>query len=192
MESGESFDTPEVLLTFTHQGFTHLSQNYHRFLKKNICRSKYTFARRPVLINNWEATYFDFDSDKILQIARQAKELGVEMLVLDDGWFGKRNDDNSGLGDWFVNKSKLPDGLEPLIAQINDMGLKFGLWVEPEMVNEDFGCDVPMNQIPMGDSSKTKQSYSGTVLMYGGYILPQMFGNYPSVQIYLKKDCKKG
>lgn len=137
LESGESFDTPEVLLTFTHQGFTPLSQNYHRFLKKNICRSKYTYARRPVLINNWEATYFDFDSDKILQIARQAKELGVEMLVLDDGWFGKRNDDNSGLGDWFVNKSKLPDGLEPLIAQINDMGLKFGLWVEPEMVNED-------------------------------------------------------
>lgn len=137
LESKESFDAPEVLLTFTHQGFTQLSQNYHHFLRKNICRSKYTYIRRPVLINNWEATYFDFDSNKILKIARQAKELGVEMLVLDDGWFGSRNDDNSGLGDWFVNKSKLPDGLEPLIAEINDMGLKFGLWVEPEMVNED-------------------------------------------------------
>ena len=137
LEPGESFDTPEMLMTFTHQGLAHLSQIYHRFLRKNICRSRFARERRPVLINNWEATYFDFDSEKILNIARQAKEAGVEMLVLDDGWFGRRNDDNSGLGDWFVNESKLPDGLERLIAQINEMGLKFGLWVEPEMVNED-------------------------------------------------------
>lgn len=137
LEPLESFDTPEVILTFTHQGLTHLSQTYHRFIKKNICRSKFTYARRPVLINNWEATYFDFNAEKILNIAHKAKELGVEMLVLDDGWFGKRNDDNAGLGDWFVNTEKLPDGLESLIAQINDIGLKFGLWVEPEMVNED-------------------------------------------------------
>ncbi len=137
LEPGQCFNTPEVLLTFTHQGLTHLSQTYHRFIRRNICRSKYTYARRPVLINNWEATYFDFDAGKILNIARRAKELGVEMLVLDDGWFGKRDDDNAGLGDWFVNPSKLPDGLEPLITQINHIGLKFGLWVEPEMVNED-------------------------------------------------------
>lgn len=134
---GEHFDAPEALLSFTHQGFTRLSQTYHRFLRDNICRSKFAHMRRPVLVNSWEATYFDFDADKILNIARQARDLGMEMLVLDDGWFGTRNDDNSGLGDWVVNRSKLPDGLEPLIAQINDMGLKFGLWVEPEMVNED-------------------------------------------------------
>lgn len=134
---GETFDTPEVLLTFTHQGLTRLSQTYHRFLRNNICRGKFAHARRPILINNWEATYFDFNAEKILNIARQAKELGVEMMVLDDGWFGKRNDDNAGLGDWYVNTGKLPGGLEPLIARINDIGMKFGLWVEPEMVNED-------------------------------------------------------
>lgn len=134
---GEHFDTPEVILTYTHQGLTKLSHIYHNIIRNNIIRSKYGLARRPVLINNWEATYFQFDTEKIVGIARQAAELGVEMLVLDDGWFGKRDDDNSGLGDWFVNEKKLPGGLAPLIRQINDMGMKFGLWVEPEMVSED-------------------------------------------------------
>ena len=137
LEPGESFDTPEVLLTFTDRGLTHLSQTYHRFLRGNMIRSKFGTVRRPILINNWEATYFHFNTEKILSIARQARELGVEMLVLDDGWFGKRNDDNAGLGDWYVNESKLPGGLTPLIGAINDMGMKFGIWVEPEMVNED-------------------------------------------------------
>lgn len=134
---GERFDTPEVLLTYTHQGLTRLTHTYHRFLRNHIIRSAYRQARRPILINNWEATYFQFNSEKIVGIARKAAELGVEMLVLDDGWFGKRDDDNSGLGDWFVNERKLPGGLTPLIRQINDMGMKFGLWVEPEMVSED-------------------------------------------------------
>ncbi len=137
LEPGERFDTPEVLMTYTHRGLTTLSQTYHRFIRNNLCRSKYVKIGSPVLINNWEATYFDFDKDKILQIASQAKELGVEMLVLDDGWFGSRNDDNSGLGDWVVNENKLPGGLEPLITEINKLGMKFGLWIEPEMVNED-------------------------------------------------------
>ena len=134
---GECFDTPEVILTYTHQGLTHLSHTYHNLIRNNIIRSKFGTMRRPVLINNWEATYFQFDADRIVSIARQAAELGVEMLVLDDGWFGKRDDDNSGLGDWFVNEEKLPGGLTPLIRQINDLGMKFGLWVEPEMVSED-------------------------------------------------------
>ena len=134
---GEAFTAPEVILACTENGLTALSQQYHRFIRHNVCRGEFRFARRPVLINNWEATYFDFDSDAIVRIAEKAAALGVEMLVLDDGWFGKRNDDNSGLGDWFVNEEKLPGGLAPLAKRIGDLGLAFGLWVEPEMVNEN-------------------------------------------------------
>lgn len=137
LAQGEAFHTPEVMMTYSDTGFTKLSHNYHAAIRYNVCRGKYQLARRPVLINNWEATYFDFDTDKILGIARQAADLGVELLVLDDGWFGNRNDDNRGLGDWFVNEQKLVGGLAPMIEKINDMGLKFGIWVEPEMVNED-------------------------------------------------------
>lgn len=93
--------------------------------------------QRPVLINNWEATYFDFDRDKIIDLAKEAKALGIEMLVLDDGWFGERNSDNSGLGDWYVNEEKLKETMPQLVREIHDIGLKFGLWFEPEMVNED-------------------------------------------------------
>lgn len=134
---GEAFIAPEVILACTENGLTALSQQYHRFIRHNVCRGEFRFARRPVLINNWEATYFDFDSDAIVRIAEKAAALGVEMLVLDDGWFGKRNDDNSGLGDWFVNEQKLPGGLTPLIQRVNALGMKFGIWVEPEMVSED-------------------------------------------------------
>ncbi len=134
---GEVFDTPEVILSRSEKGFNGLSQNYHRIIKENVCNPRYQNIRRPVLINNWEATYFDFDTDKILTLARQAKDIGIEMLVLDDGWFGKRNDDNSGLGDWHVNEAKLPGGLRKLSREITEMGLQFGLWLEPEMVSED-------------------------------------------------------
>ena len=134
---GEAFETPEAILSFSGTGLGTLSRQYHRFIRKHICRSKYMHERRPVLINNWEATYFNFDETKILHIAEEAKKLGVEMMVLDDGWFGTRDDDNSGLGDWFVNERKLRGGLTPLIEKINALGMKFGIWVEPEMVNED-------------------------------------------------------
>ncbi len=137
LEPGAVFTAPEVLLCCSGQGLGELSRCYHRFIRHNICRGEHRFARRPVLINNWEATYFQFNTDSICRIARQAAELGVEMLVLDDGWFGKRDDDNSGLGDWFVNEKKLPGGLSPLIQQVNALGMKFGIWVEPEMVSED-------------------------------------------------------
>ncbi len=137
LSPGESFHTPEVLLTYSPSGFTQLSHNYHTIIRHNVCRGKYKLARRPLLLNNWEATYFNFTEEKLLHIAEQAAELGVEMFVLDDGWFGHRDSDNSGLGDWFVNEAKLPGGLHPLIEKINEMGLKFGLWIEPEMVNED-------------------------------------------------------
>ena len=134
---GERFDAPEALLSYSAAGLGELSRRFHRFLRRNICRSRFCFERRPVLINNWEATYFDFSAEKLLAIARQAKELGIELFVLDDGWFGARSDDKRALGDWSVNEEKLPGGLEALIAEIRGMGLQFGLWVEPEMISED-------------------------------------------------------
>ncbi|MBP0983398.1 MAG: alpha-galactosidase [Oscillospiraceae bacterium] len=137
LKSGEKFCTPEAVMSFSQNGFEKLSHNFHKTVREHICRGKYQFAERPVLINNWEATYFDFDEDKILKIAAQAAQLGVDMLVLDDGWFGKRNDDCSGLGDWFVNTDKLRGGLGSLAGKITALGMKFGLWFEPEMVSED-------------------------------------------------------
>ena len=136
LSSGASFYSPEVILTCA-DGLTNLSYNYHRVIRNNVVRGEYKLCHRPVLINNWEATYFDITEEKILAIAAKAKDLGIEMFVLDDGWFKNRNDDNAGLGDWIPDKKKLPNGLETLIGKINDMGLKFGLWIEPEMVNED-------------------------------------------------------
>lgn len=137
LKPSEDLYLPEVVMSYSNQGITKLSHNYHDTFRNHLCRGKYKNIRRPVLINNWEATYFDFDGDKIYKIAEQAAELGVEMIVLDDGWFGKRNDDYSGLGDWFVNEEKLGDTLSSLIKRINGIGMKFGIWVEPEMINED-------------------------------------------------------
>ena len=135
---GEDFDTPAVLMTYTHKGLTRMSQNYHNFFRTNMNRSKFVRdVRRPVLINTWEAAFFSFDDVKLVEIARAAKDMGVEMIVMDDGWFGKRDDDNSGLGDWYVNEKKIRCGLTELVRQINDMGMKFGIWFEPEMVSED-------------------------------------------------------
>ncbi|MBR1559372.1 MAG: alpha-galactosidase [Clostridia bacterium] len=137
LKPGEAFTAPEVILTFTHEGMGALSRRYHRFLREHIIRGKWNHAARPVLLNNWEATYFDFNTGKILAIAEQAAALGADLLVLDDGWFGQRNDDNRALGDWFVNEEKLPGGLDALIKGVNGLGLKFGIWMEPEMVSED-------------------------------------------------------
>lgn len=137
LKPSEVFDTPEVILSYSAKGMEKLSHNFHKVIREHVCRGKYKLSERPVLINNWEATYFDFNEEKILKIAEQAASLGVDMLVLDDGWFGKRNDDCSGLGDWFVNEEKLCGGLGSLAEKINKMGMKFGLWFEPEMVSED-------------------------------------------------------
>lgn len=137
LEAGEAFYTPEVILSCSTTGFAKLSQNFHHIIRNHVCRGTYQLSSRSVLINNWEATYFDFNEEKILNIARQASKLGIDMMVLDDGWFGKRDDDCSGLGDWFVNEKKLNGGLKALVEKINAMGMKFGLWFEPEMVSED-------------------------------------------------------
>lgn len=137
LEPGESFQSPEAAFAFTMNGLTDLSHIFHRLIKNNICRGPWKNRPRPVLINNWEATGMNFDGEKILKIARQAADLGVELMVLDDGWFGARNDDNAGLGDWIVNEKKLGCTMGQLADKIREMGMKFGLWIEPEMVNED-------------------------------------------------------
>lgn len=137
LEPGEEFEAPEVILAFSEQGFTGLSHLYHDFFRERMCDSKFVRRRRPIPINTWEAAFFDFDDKKLIEIARSAKQMGVELLVMDDGWFGKRTDDNAGLGDWVVNTDKIHGGLDALVRQVNDIGLKFGIWFEPEMVNED-------------------------------------------------------
>lgn len=137
LEPMEEFQAPEVVMVYSGNGFGEMSRSFHQLYRKRLVRGKYRDEARPILVNNWEGTYFDFTEEKILGIAREAKELGIELMVLDDGWFGKRNDDKSSLGDWVVNREKLPGGITGLADKINAMGLKFGLWFEPEMVSVD-------------------------------------------------------
>lgn len=134
---GEMFTAPEVVLTYSHDGLGQMTRNLHDFYRCHMIRSRYLHQKRPVLINNWEATYFDFDTDKLLAIAKSAAEHGIEMLVMDDGWFGHRNDDATSLGDWFVNENKIKGGLKYLVNEVNKLGLKFGIWMEPEMISPD-------------------------------------------------------
>ncbi|MDC7231884.1 MAG: alpha-galactosidase [Spirochaetales bacterium] len=136
LNDGEDFHTPEGVLSFSDEGLSSLSRNFHRFVQNHIVRGYWQYKERPVLINNWEATYFDFNEKKLLALAKEAAAAGVELFVLDDGWFGKRNDDTTSLGDWFVDTKKLPGGLEGLQKKIKKAGLDFGLWVEPEMISE--------------------------------------------------------
>lgn len=137
LNGGESFQTPEVLLTYSDQGLNKMSQAFHSIIHDRIIRSKYKDTPRPILVNNWEATYFDFNEEKLKPIVDKAKQLGMEMFVLDDGWFGHRNDDNSSLGDWKVFKEKFPHGLRSFSDYVHKQGLKFGLWFEPEMISLD-------------------------------------------------------
>ena len=137
LNPGDCLESPELVLAFTAQGFTALSHLYHDVFRDNLCRSPYVKKPRPVVINSWEAAYFDFDEKKLLDIAKSSLQMGVDLFVLDDGWFGKRDNDCCSLGDWSVNQDKLPDGLNGLSQRIHDMGLSFGLWIEPEMVSED-------------------------------------------------------
>ena len=137
LESGASFQAPEAILVFSGAGLGGMSRTYHKLYRTRLARGVFRDAPRPILINNWEATYFDFNTDNLVAIASRAKEIGVELMVLDDGWFGARTDDRAGLGDWVVNEAKLPGGLTTLAERIEGLGLRFGLWFEPEMVNPD-------------------------------------------------------
>ncbi len=137
LEPGESFQTPEAVTVFSGEGLGGMSRRFHRLFLDHLMRSQWTKKKRPLLINDWEAAVFDFDDQLLVEFAQEAKELGVEMLVMDDGWFGVRNNDYQGLGDWQVNENKLKGGLGHLIDQVNALGMKFGIWYEPEMVNPD-------------------------------------------------------
>jgi alpha-galactosidase len=137
LEQGEDFQTPEVVMVYSSTGFGEMSRTYHELYRTRLCRGFYRDKPRPILVNNWEATYFKFNEQKILEIMEEANELGIELFVLDDGWFGKRNNAKSSLGDWVVNKEKLPNGIDGIAKKANELNLQFGLWFEPEMVSPD-------------------------------------------------------
>lgn len=137
VKPGECFEAPEAILVYSSEGLGGMTRTLHDLYRNHLIRSPYKDKKRPILINNWEATYFQFDTEKLLSIAREAKKAGIEMLVMDDGWFGYRNDDNTSLGDWTVNEKKLQGGLKYLVDEVNKIGLKFGIWFEPEMISPD-------------------------------------------------------
>lgn len=137
LNPGESFQAPEVVMVYSARGLGTMTKSFHDLYRNHLIRSPYLHSKRPILINNWEATYFDFDSDKLLDIAREAKKSGIEMLVMDDGWFGHRESDDSSLGDWTVNEEKIKGGLKKLVDDVKALGMKFGIWFEPEMISPD-------------------------------------------------------
>ncbi|MCQ2575587.1 MAG: alpha-galactosidase [Treponema sp.] len=163
LNPGEIFDTPQAVLTFSTEGLNGMSHIFHDLYREHLIRSPYKKSMRPILINNWEATYFDFDTEKLLDIAREASKDGIEMLVMDDGWFGKRNADNCSLGDWVVNEEKIQGGLKHLVEEVNKLGMKFGIWFEPEMISPDSDLfrahpDYAI-QIPGREPGMSRQQY---------------------------------
>lgn len=137
LAAGQPFTSPEALLVYSERGLNGMSQVFHQLFRRRLARGYWRERARPVLINNWEATYFDFSENQLLELAEKAQDVGVELFVLDDGWFGQRTNDRAGLGDWFVNPERLPKGLGSLAERIHGLGMQFGLWFEPEMVNKD-------------------------------------------------------
>lgn len=137
LKQNEVFTAPEVVMVYSAEGLGKMTRTYHDLFRNHLIRGKYAHQKRPILINNWEATYFDFNTDKLLAIAKEASKLGIEMLVMDDGWFGTREDDNCALGDWQVNEGKLKGGIKYLVDEVNKLGMAFGIWFEPEMISKD-------------------------------------------------------
>jgi alpha-galactosidase len=198
LEPGADFATPEAVLTFSASGMTRLSQNFHRIVNRNLIPPAWRDHVRPVLANNWEATYFDFTERKILRLARLAKRAGVELFVLDDGWFGNRIDDRRGLGDWRVNTRKLPSGIAGLAKKINRLGLAFGIWVEPEMVNPDsdlyrlhpdWAIAHPSRKPPLGRHQLVLDLTRTDVRDYLFAVLSDLFASAPIA--YVKWDMNR-
>lgn len=199
LEPGGAFYTPEVAFAYTSDGLGALSRIFHRLIRSHVCRGPYKEVRRPILINNWEATYLDFTGDKIVEIASAAAELGVEMMVLDDGWFGDRDDDDRALGDWTVNEEKLGGTLRHLSDRIHAMGMKFGLWIEPEMVNEnsrlyrahpDWAYTIP-GRAPVLGRNQLVLDFSRKEVV--DYIFDMILQVIDSARIeYLKMDMNRG
>lgn len=163
LRGGEEFQAPEAVLAYSEKGFGRMSRSFHDFYRSHLIRSPYLHKKRPVLINNWEATYFEFDTEKLLEIAREAKRAGIEMLVMDDGWFGNRSDEYRSLGDWMVNEEKLPGGLERLVGEVKNLGMEFGIWFEPEMVSPDSKLYREHPEwaihIPKRDAARSRNQY---------------------------------
>ena len=134
---GEFFEAPEVVMSYSDKGFNGMSQNMHHFVRECIVRGSWKKKPRPVLLNSWEAAYFDINEHKLLNLAKAGKEAGIELFVMDDGWFGTRDNDTQALGDWYANTKKLPQGIAGFAKKVNALGLDFGLWVEPEMINKN-------------------------------------------------------
>ncbi|MBQ7840781.1 MAG: alpha-galactosidase [Lachnospiraceae bacterium] len=155
LSMGEKFVTPEAVIVYSDQGLGEMSRIYHQLYRNRLARGVWRDRPRPILINNWEATYFNFDEEKLLSIAKKASEIGIELFVLDDGWFGHRNDSRSSLGDWYVNEKKLPGGIKGLAQKINDLGMSFGIWIEPEMISEDSDLYRAHPDWVLGDSRRT-------------------------------------
>ncbi|MCM3699524.1 alpha-galactosidase [Paenibacillus macerans] len=198
MLPGESFQTPEVVMVYADQGLNHISQTFHELYRTRLARGFWRDRARPILINNWEATYMDFNEEKILGIARSAAELGMELFVLDDGWFGQRNTDTTSLGDWFPNKEKLPDGITGLARKITELGLKFGLWFEPEMISKeselyrdhrDWVMSVPYRSMSPGRNQYVLDLTKDEVIDYLDAALSQILSE--SAISYVKWDMNR-
>lgn len=163
LKPGDCFQAPEAILVYSSEGLGKMTRSLHDFYREHMIRSPYKHKKRPILINNWEATYFEFNTDKLLDIAREAKKAGIEMLVMDDGWFGERNSDNCSLGDWVVNEKKITTGLKDLAERVNEIGLEFGIWFEPEMIspNSDLYRTHPewAIQIPGREATQSREQY---------------------------------
>lgn len=155
LRQGEEFQTPELVMVYSERGLNGMSQCFHKLYRTRLARGCWRDRERPILINNWEATYFNFDEDKIVSLAGRAKQIGAELFVMDDGWFGKRDDATTSLGDWFPNKRKLPNGLKSLVSRITALGMKFGIWIEPEMVNKDSELYRAHPDWVLADTSRT-------------------------------------
>lgn len=195
---GESFEAPEAVMTYSHKGYNGMSQHLHTFIREHIVRGTWKKKERPILLNSWEAAYFDINEKKLLNLAKAGKEAGVELFVMDDGWFGSRNDDTQSLGDWQVNTKKLPNGLSGLAKKITALGLSFGIWVEPEMVNvnsrlyeahPEWTLDIPGSAHSEG---RNQRILDLTNVQVQDYIIKEMSRVFASAEIsYVKWDMNR-
>lgn len=198
LKENEVFETPEAVLSYTDQGFNQLSKHFHDFVNQHITPRQFSHVARPVVLNSWEAFYFNFNQSKLIKLAKQAIELGVELFVLDDGWFGHRDDDTSSLGDYTINKRKLPFGLSHLSKRIHNMGLKFGLWFEPEMINPkselyknhpEYAVSIPGRTPSLGRNQLVLDLCQSDVV---SYIKKQLKSIIDTVEIdYIKWDMNR-
>lgn len=198
LKPGESFTTPEGIIVYSENGMNEMSKTFHKLFRERVARGEWRDKERPILVNNWEATYFDFDEDKIVAMASKAKDLGFELFVLDDGWFGKRNDDKTSLGDWFPNLDKLPNGIKGLGERVVNEGIRFGLWFEPEMISKnsklyeehpDWILGVKDRRLSMGRNQYILDLSKPEVRKYIVDILSERFSEAPIS--YVKWDMNR-